>query len=114
MGGSRAATLEAIPANDLPPLRTAMNCQAPVASATTGDFRRGGLAAGVERSPCQPLQGMHGDSGRRDDDAVWPGFRLRQRLPVLGCLDQMAQPGLDGPVEAPLRPPAEKDESEAG
>jgi len=91
-----------------------MNCQAPVASATTGDFRRGGLAAGVERSPCQPLQGMHGDSGRRDDDAVWPVFRLRQRLPVLGCLDQMAQPGLDGPVEAPLRPPAEKDESEAG
>ena len=69
-----------------------MNCQAPAASATTARIsgpRRGGLAAGVERSPCQPLQRMHGDSRWRDDDAVWPGFRLWQRLPALGCLDQM-------------------------
>jgi len=41
---------------------------------------------------------MHGDSRWRDDDAVWPGFGLRQRLPALGCLDQMTQPCLDGPV----------------
>jgi len=56
---------------------------------------------------------MHGDSRWRDDDAVWPGFRLWQRFPALGRLDQMAQPDLDGPLEAPLRPPAEEDEGEA-
>jgi hypothetical protein len=65
---------------------------------------RGGLAAGVERASCQPLQGMRG-SGRR---LTMPSGRAS--VPVVarraGSLDEPAQSCLDGSIEAPLCPPA--------
>src|SRR5690348_6994675 len=55
---------------------------------------------------------MCGGSGWRDDDPVGPGSPFRQWLPLPGFPEQAAQPCLGGPVEAPLRPPAEQDEPE--